>query len=143
VPPGLCAAITKGLFGCGIELDDLSGLVDRDDAVERRGSDGRIQRLAALEAGKVAGEAEIAFDAAGACPVRNVGALYVAMSLLVRQPALPAYCLALQCAIRTLAQDDKGLGADQFLNGSPDEIREILVRRTESALTIDQQDARR
>jgi hypothetical protein len=40
------AAVAEGRFRGGIELDDIAGLVDRDDAIKRRRDDRGVERLA-------------------------------------------------------------------------------------------------
>jgi hypothetical protein len=50
------ATVAEGRFGGGVELDDIAGLVDRDDAIERRRDDRGVERLARDARSELPGE---------------------------------------------------------------------------------------
>src|SRR5215469_7772146 len=102
------AAVAERGFCGGVELDDIAGLVDRDDAIEGRRDDRGVERLARgarselfserllaqLQRRQVAIEDKIAGDIAIIAQERRAVALQIAPALAIFEPAFPGYDLA-------------------------------------------------
>ena len=159
------ALIAEGLLRRGIELGDETCLVDRDDAVERRGGDGGVDRfarlqgrelighhpLAALQLGQVAREDEIAFDRARFPSIGEIDALHQAVAARERHPALPPHRFARQGPLgvgphgvkRCHPEDLGGAAADDLIDALADEGGIIIVHVTVNLAAIQQRDAGR
>ena len=162
---GVGAFVAEGFFRCRVELDDETGLIDRDDAVESRSRDGRIQGLArvqrrdlvgqyplaAFHLREIARKDEIALDGAGLSSIWHVHALHDAAAPGKGQPTVHAHGFARQCAlgmrleqiIRGRSENLCGGAAQNVIDWTADEFGILAIDVAVPLIAIEQRDARR